>query len=594
MDTKPWLRRNSRILAMSLGPPTAISALGLATHLQYGGWAVAAEFALALGAGSLSLSSFSKKWSEGLSWAAGATSLAAWQATATTAAGFAPLSFYTWLVSVGIALSGSLVLRHRTRHDHHRAQMSEARLTLEQLKIQMAMQRLDMVNNRQVLRGEVVPNLQGLTPEETSIRQAVHGLYKVELLGAQVERLPEGDGWTAHLDLPGGLHRDRLRKEWPKVAGALALPGAFEALPGALSNRLVVRYQEGDPLAAVVPYEAQTGLRFQDPVLLGRDGYGQDVVVELAYNHTMLSGSSKFGKSNLMKLLALRLAGIPDVVLYGVDMKPGAPEFNLIRPILHDLATTVEQAREMFAWLVQEMKERGDILSAAGDTAWDPAKHGRPAIYVLIDELAELVRQGNKVKKPEVPISDRIESLLALTRAYGIQLIMGTQQPSNRVFGGTTDPRGNISIKLSVRTNDARHATFMFSGNSKYRPGDLDTPGKALILSPDHNSGQPFKAAFVSDDVCASNVARLSMSKVPAPVNHRLILPAPSDLNNQEAIRYTLEAYGECSRAELDRACSLTKEQTLRALRAMAPETAQDRVTQFWSLRPDDWLAKTF
>lgn len=594
MDIKNWLGRNQRTLALSLGPPSAVGGLALATGLQYGGWAVAAEFLATVGAGSLASASFSRRWSPELSWASSAAAVASAQATVTSIDPFSALGFYAWAVSVGLSGAAAMVLRHRTRMDHHHERMAEARIDLERAKLGMAVHRLQQAENK-VIAGELVPQLQGPTVEESAIRRAIWDLYKTELPGVYLERLPEEDGcsgWTVQLDLPTSLQREKLQREWARVAGALALPGVFESVPGALSNQLVVRYQEGDPLASVVPYEPSRARSFLDPVLLGRDGRGRPVEVELAYNHTMLSGSAKFGKSNLMKLLAIRLAALPDVVLYGIDMKPGAPEFNLIRPILHDLATTVEQARAMLQWLVQEMKERGDILAKSGDTAWDPARHGRPAIFLLIDELAELVRQGDRVKKPEIPVSAIIESALALSRAYGIQLILGTQQPSNRVFGKSTDSRGNISIRISVRTNDARHAMFMFSGNSRYRPGDLNYPGKALILSPDHNDGQPFKAVFISDQTCSRAVAELSISLVAAPVDHRLILPAPADLNNQEAIRHVLESYSECSRAELDRACGLTKEQTLRALRAMAPEAHQDRSTLLWSLRPDDWLSK--
>lgn len=597
IDRSRWLvpiQRHQRLLFASLGPPTAVTGLALATYLNYGSTAAAVEFTLALGTGSLSLASFSRKWSPGLSWASAAAFAASAQATATSTAGFAAPTFYAWAVNVGVSLASSLVLRHHTRHDHHRAKLAEARLDLSLIQQEMALHRLRTAQQKVAPAPEILPTLNGPTPEETAVRHAVYDLYKVELPGTYVERLPTGDGWLMQLDLPAALHRDKLRREWDRVAGALALPGAFEALPGALTSQLVVRYQEGDPLERAIPYEPSSNRSFLEPFLLGLDGYGRDVEVEFAYNHTLIAGSSKFGKSNIVKLIALRLAALSDAVLYGVDMKPGAPEFSLIRPILHDLATSVEQARALFNWLNLEMIERGEILAAAGDTLWDPIRHGRPAIFVLVDELGELIRQGDKVARGVTPMSGLVESLLALARGYGIHLILATQTPSNRIFGKSTDARGNLTIRICTRMNDSKHAQFMFSG-PKFKPGELNLPGKFLIFSPDHNTGREQRSQFVSDQVVASEVVRLSRDLVPAPVNHRAILPAGPGKNNQEAIYDRLQQYGEMSRKEIEAGTGLTKEQVLRALREMAPEAAQDRTTLLWSLRPaeDDWLTKS-
>lgn len=583
-------------IALTVGPPTAVAGLALATYLQYGPTAAAIEFTMALASGALSFSAFAKKWSPELAWASGAACLLTSQATITSTFGFDAPSFYGWVFNVGVAWAAQLVVRHRTRHDRNKSRMEESRIEIARIQAETAQLRLSqqyarfMAEQEKANNASREPVLTGVTPQETALRQAIWRLFKVELLAAPVEYLSTGDGWNCLLALPPELTREKLQAQWHQVSGALALPGAFSVSLGLLGNQLAVRYQEGDPLAATVPYEPSGARSFLEPVLLGLDGHLDQIFVELAYNHTLIAGSSKFGKSNLVKLIILRLASLPDSVIYGVDMKPGAPELSLMRPVLHDLAVTPEQAKALFQWLTQEMHERGDILAKAGDTAWIPDKHGRPAIWVVVDELGELVRQGDRVKRGEIKMSDRIESLLALARAYGIHLILATQTPSNRVFGKSTDPRGNLAVRLSTRMNDSRHTSFVFSGNAKYKPNRLDLPGKFLMLSPDHGDGIEYRAQFVSDKVAAVEIARLSLHMVPAPVGHRAILPAPLDLNNQERIRDRLERYGEMLRSELEQGCFLSKDQVLRALREMAPEVIQDRSTNLWSLRPeDDW-----
>ena len=583
MAARDWLAEYRTDLISALVPSTAVTGLALAAHAQYGDSAAAVELVAAIASGTVSLASFSKSWSESLSWGATAATLALGQASATTLAGFDWPTLYAWVFSSASALGARLVYRHRIRHDDHARQLAKLTLSAKRTALETAHIRQQMALH-QLLNAtggaEPAVNLKGLTPEETSIRQVVHALYKRELPGVVVER--SGTGWAAVLDLPTGLDPDKLIREWPKVAAGLALPGEFDLARGALSSQVVARYLDGDPLAEVVGYTATGAETFTDPVVLGVDKFGHTVAVELAYNHTLIAGSSKFGKSNITKLIALRLAALPDTVLYGVDMKPGAPELSLLRPILHDLATNPEQAHAMFGWLTQEMEERGAILAEAGDTRWDPRRHGRPAVFVIVDELAELVRQGDAVPKGETKISTRVESLLALARAYGIHLILATQQPSNRVFGKTTDPRGNLTVRISVRMNDRGHGQFVFS-SSAWTPGDLDAPGKFLMLSPEHGRPVQYKAQFVADDVAAGEVARLGREVVPAPTGKRLILPAQASLNNQDKIRDRLQHYGVMTRKELEAGTGLDKAQVLRACREV-PELVRDEALGTWSL----------
>lgn len=564
------------LTAMTVIPPTAFTALGLATSAQYGTAAVAVEFAAAVGCGSISFHSFRSKLTPYLSWGAAGGCLAMAQAAVTGLAGFDWVSVYAWLANVGVAGAAALVYRHRTRADSLKHDMLATKLDSEKIRQQIALAKLNAVQ-----QPEHVPNLQGHTTEETNIRQAVFALFSVELPGVFVER--SRTGWTAVLDLPAQLDRVRLRAQWGRVSGAMAVEGEFVLTDGPLSSQLVVRYLDGDPLSEVIPFRRPTAERFTDPVVLGVDRFGEPVSVELAYNHTLIAGSSKFGKSNLVKKIVLALAALPDTVLYGVDMKPGAPELSLMRPVLHDLAETADQARALFAWLKQEMQERGEIMAKTGDTAWDPSRHGRPAVFVIVDEVGELVRQGDDVPRGTEKVSKTMESLLALARAYGLHLVLATQQPSAKVFGGTTDARGNLAVRISTRMNDKVHRQFVFA-DASWDPGSLDRPGKFMMQSPDHTTPQPYKAEFVRDDVAAQEVARLAQELVPAPVGKRLVLPAPEHLNGQQKAMYALRKYGNMTRRELELATGLDEKQVLRALQNLKPEVERDEATGTWRI----------
>jgi hypothetical protein len=553
-------------VAVSLALPSLVSAAALAADWQYGTSAAAAEFAAAVATGSLSLASFSKKWNTALSWSAGAACGVFGQAWATTAlSGGAGL--YAWLVAVAATGAARGVYRHHTRHDEIKLAMEQTRLDTALLGQRMKHHQLTkLVQPAPVQAG---PDLTGRTVEETRLRTVVHELFTAELLGCTVERTRTG--WTAVLDLPVNLDRTRLRSAWPKVAGGMGVAGEFVLDDGALTNQLVARFIDGDPLDAVVPYQRQSAARFTDPILLGVDRFLNPVWLDLAYNHTLVAGSSKFGKSTLVRSIAVQLADRPDTVVYGVDLKPGAPELTPMAPILQDVAQTPEQAHALLDWLRQELDERGQILADAGDQEWDPEKHGRPAIWVIEDELAELVRQGDDGPWKKNPASKKQESLLALMRFAAMHFLSATQQPSRKVFGGTTDARGNYANRLSTRMNDRDHRRFIFGTTPGWEPGDLDQPGKFLLQSPVHQFPQPYKGMWLTGTEFAAEVRRIGATTVRAPVGKRLILPAPGS-SNQERVRSALAKYGNMQRRELEQATGLEERQVLKAIEGLKPD----------------------
>ena len=560
-------------IATSLALPSLVSAAALTADLQYGTHAAAVELVTAIAAGKLSFVSFAKKWSPTLSWGAAATAAAFSQATITGAVGGAP-AVYAWLVSVLTAGAARAVYRHHTRHDHIKLEQSAAQLQSTLIGQQTALIRQQMAHHRltEMTTPEPVqsgPDLTGRTVEETRLRTVVHELFAAELPGCTVERTKTG--WTAVLDLPVILDRAKLRTAWPKVAGGMGVAGEFVLEDGALTNQLVARFIDGDPLSTVIPYTRQSAARFTDPIVLGVDRFLNPVTVELAYAHTLVAGSSKFGKSTLVRSIVLQLADRPDTVVYGVDLKPGAPEMTPMLPILQDLAATPEQAHAFLDWLRQELQERGEILAAAGDQEWDPVKHGRPALWAVFDELGELVRQADVGPWKKDPASKKLESLLALARFAGIHLVAATQQPSRKVFGGTTDARGNYSVRISTRMADRDHRRFIFGTTPGWEPGDLDAPGKFLLQSPDHQQPAPYKGMWLTKDEFTAEVARIGRETAKAPVGKRLILPAAGS-TNQEQVRNALARYGNCTRRELEAATGLEERQVLKAIEGLKPE----------------------
>lgn len=574
-------------LVTSLTVPSIVTGAALIAEWQYGTTAAVTEFATAVITGKIAFVSFAKKWSPALSWSCLTAAGLFTQAGVTTVGGIGPTA-YAWLISSAAAVAARLVYKHHTRHDDVKLAMDRTRLDTAMIRQQMAAHALVQKTAPEPVQAG--PDLTGRTVEETRIRTVVHELFAAELPGCTVERTRTG--WTAVLDLPVNLDRAKLKSAWDRVASGMGVAGEFMLEDGALTNQLVAKFIDGDPLTAVVPYQRTSGARFTDPVLLGVDRFLNPVWLDLAYNHTLVAGSSKFGKSTLVRSIAVQLADRPDTVLYGMDLKPGAPELTPMGPILQDVATTPEQAHALLDWLKTELGERGEILAQHGDQEWDPQKHGRPAIWVIEDELAELVRQGDDGPWKKTPASKKQESLLALMRFAGMHFLSATQQPSRKVFGGTTDARGNYANRLSTRMNDADHRRFIFGNTPGWEPGKLDQPGKFLLQSPVHQVAAPYKGMWLTGDEFRAEVARIGATTVRAPVGKRLILPA-SGGTNQEKVKAALTKYGNATRRELEQATGLEEKQVLDAARALRPEVERCDDTGTWRIVPAEaWEAQ--
>jgi hypothetical protein len=572
-------------IATSVALPALVSGAALTADALYGQTAAAVELVTAIAAGKISFVSFAKKWPASLAWGSFTVAGISGQAWLTgTLGGFAAL--YGYAISAAAVFGAMAKHRHDTRHDQIKLDHETARLNTTLIRQQMAHHALVQKTAPEPV--QTGPDLTGRTLEETRLRTVVHELFQAELPGCTVERTKTG--WTAVLDLPVNLDRNKLRAGWSKVASGMGVAGEFVLGDGALTNQLVARFIDGDPLDAVVPYQRFTSGRFTDPVHLGVDRFLDPVTIELGYSHTLVAGSSKFGKSTLVRSVVVQLADRPDVILYGCDLKPGQPELTPMLPLLQDLAGTAEQAHALLDWLKEELAERGEILSAAGDQEWDPTRHGRPAIWVVVDELAELQRQGDG-KEWNEPASKKLESLLALMRFAGMHLLAATQQPSRKVFGGTTDARGNYAVRISTRMNDKDHSRFIFGSSADWNAGALNAPGKFLIQSPDHQAPNVGRGMYLSGDEFRAEVARIGADTVKAPVGKRLILPV-NGTTNQGKVRNALTKYGNMQRRELEQATGLDEKQVLKSLEGLKPDVERTDAGTWRIVPAETWTAQ--
>jgi hypothetical protein len=350
------------------------------------------------------------------------------------------------------------------------------------------------------------PGLTGASPEETALRRGFHALTgAVPLTVTAFHRGPDGS-WSCILKTPPGRNTApaTLVKRAAQLQANMGTPGRLTLAEGPEPNDLIVKVALSDALARTLEVTDTQVTTCREPVLLGRDEDGEPFHLRLLYRHTLVAGASDWGKSGIVNLILKRLNRCEDVDLYGIDMKPGAPELGPWEGRMEALATNAVQARELLEFIRFECDRRGAVLKELSRKSmaegggpvrkWVPGEHGN-AIFVVTDELAELVRQDKE-------LTELYESLLAIARFLAIQFISATQQPSRKVFGGSTDARGNYGNRISTRAGEAGHAEFVFGKGCRargYTPEILDMPGKFLAQTPEHDDARVYRAEYVTD-----------------------------------------------------------------------------------------------
>ncbi|MER7937894.1 MULTISPECIES: FtsK/SpoIIIE domain-containing protein [unclassified Streptomyces] len=350
--------------------------------------------------------------------------------------------------------------------------------------------------------------LTGATAEETKLMRALVAMLSIPAVDvSSLERTVFG--WRAVVVLPAG--RDTApakviaRRE--QLATNIGLPGKLRLAKGETDNELVVCMYESDPLAETLPWRGPTTTTCLDPAVLGMDAFGLPVEIPMLYNHVLIGGASDNGKSSLQAVLIAYAAACADADLVLIDLKPGAVELGPWASCSIALADSAQKALTTLEWLWEEVQRRGELLAELGRQQgkpvkrWIPGVHGN-AIFVFIDELAELMRQlpgGAKI----------LESLLQVARFVGITLVCATQSPSNRVFGGTTDGRQQYQVRIGMGAKESTTANLIF-GPGAYGDGwcldELEGPGYFLRWDRDNRLPVVSRAFFMTEeDISATN-----------------------------------------------------------------------------------------
>nr|WP_283684969.1 FtsK/SpoIIIE domain-containing protein [Clostridium perfringens] len=268
------------------------------------------------------------------------------------------------------------------------------------------------------------------------------------------------------------------------------------------SKRIViVKCMPGD---AKIPEEIMWNdnyIQEQEGVVTIGETFSGEIKIDLNKSpHVLAAGETGSGKSVVLRCILWQLLN-QGAIAYMLDFKGGI-EFGLEYEKVGKVVTEVDDALSLFASLVEENKIRMQLLRESRSKNISEYNNKfkdktLKRIVVFVDELAELLDKtgvDNETKEKLLQIEGYMSTLSRLSRATGINLILGVQRPDAKVVPGQI--KNNVPVRICGKFADAKASEIVLS-NTKAK--DLPAVKGRFLFKLGAETIQ-FQAYFFNDD----------------------------------------------------------------------------------------------
>ena len=220
--------------------------------------------------------------------------------------------------------------------------------------------------------------------------------------------------------------------------------------------------------------------------------YTNQILVDLNQTpHTFIAGETGSGKSNILKCLIYQcIIHSHEVKL--IDFKRGV-SFSVFDELM-DVYSEYEEIAIVLDELVKETSKRLDLfrINKVEDIEQynNISENKLKRIIVFIDELAELMRASDK--QTNKVIMNYLESLTRISRAVGVNLIMGIQRPDSTIITGQI--KNNVSMRICGHFVDPEPSRIMLGNDMA-----TDLPGTRGRFIIKDNSYREFQAYYIDE-----------------------------------------------------------------------------------------------
>lgn len=208
--------------------------------------------------------------------------------------------------------------------------------------------------------------------------------------------------------------------------------------------------------------------RYLPKILLGESLDGPVAVDLNKQPHFLIAGSTGSGKTTLIKSIIAQMLidrhSLCNVFL--IDLKGGLDYPPTWRGDLCTFSSTPEDALSLLSYIVQELEQRKILFTMAGEqqgktcSSLDAYNRLRPdnalpRIAVVVDEIAELtdtMGMDKEYKDLSKAIVGNLSTIARLGRAFGINLIIGTQRPDANAIPGQI--KNNLDVRICGKADN--------------------------------------------------------------------------------------------------------------------------------------------